>query len=284
MDELELTYDTMAEVPDGYAGLYEEKDGKAVLTKIKGIGGMRSATESVSRLEASLGKEREAHRATKEGLGRWKDLGKDVDEIHTILDRLPGLEAAAKGKLEGEEFDKAVEARVTGELRTKLGPLERELGQLRKTSDEVTKERDALQGNIRGRTIRDAVIDAAAKSKVIPAALEDVAMLAGAHLQVDDDGKVRTNEKAPMGAGMSANDWLTELQPQRPHWWPESEGGGSRGSGAPRAGGGRNPWSADAWNVTAQGAYEKEHGKEAAEKMAKAAGVDVYATRPAAKK
>jgi hypothetical protein len=281
MEELELTYDTMAEVPDGYAGLYEEKDGKAVLTKIKGLGGMRSATESVTRLEAALSKERGEHRETKASLGKWKDLGKEVDEMHTILDRLPGLEAAAKGKLEGEEFDKAVEARVAGELRTKLGPLERELKSAKTTLEEVTGERDALQGNIRTRTIRDAVVESAAKAKVIPAALDDVALLASTQLQVDDDGVVRTTDRFPGGAGMAVGDWLTELQPQRPHWWPESEGGGSKGAGAPRAGGGRNPWSRDAWNVTEQGRYEKEHGLDAAKKMAKAAGVDVYATEPA---
>jgi hypothetical protein len=45
-----------------------------------------------------------------------------------------------------------------------------------------------------------------------------------------------------------------------------------------------NPWSADNFSITAQGRYYREHGREAAERAAAAAGSSLGATKPPAAK
>jgi len=77
--------------------------------------------------------------------------------------------------------------------------------------------------------------------------------------------------------------FLTEMQDKRPHWWPKSVGGGAGGSGN-GFGGAANPWTAENWNMTQQGAYVKENGMDKATQMAKAAGTTVGGMKPAAKK
>jgi hypothetical protein len=73
------------------------------------------------------------------------------------------------------------------------------------------------------------------------------------------------------------------MQKQRPHWWPTSAGGGAGGGGG-GFGGEPNPFSAEHWNLTAQGAIIRDKGTAAAETLAKAAGTKIGATRPPLKK
>jgi hypothetical protein len=72
------------------------------------------------------------------------------------------------------------------------------------------------------------------------------------------------------------------MQQKKPHWWPMSRGGG--------AGGGQglgdminNPWSADSWNMTAQGRLYNENPTRA-KQLAEAAGTTIGGPRPKPKK
>lgn len=42
-----------------------------------------------------------------------------------------------------------------------------------------------------------------------------------------------------------------------------------------------NPWTRELWNITLQGAFLRKHGKAQAEQYARAAGVELGATKPA---
>lgn len=107
-------------------------------------------------------------------------------------------------------------------------------------------------------------------------------MLAERVFEVDDEGNVTTKDGVGVTPGIAADVWLTEMQDKRPHWWPQSQGGGAGGSGGGGAGG-KNPFSAEGWNLTEQGRLVREN-PEKADQMAKAAGTTVGGGRPAAKK
>ena len=74
---LELFYNSADEIPDGYAGLYTEKDGKWHLTGVKG---MKTETDTL-KLSKSLREEREAHKKTKDKLAKLGGDDVDIDEV-----------------------------------------------------------------------------------------------------------------------------------------------------------------------------------------------------------
>jgi len=265
---LKTVYDDINEVPEQHRDLYTERDGKFHLTGIEGI----KSQADIDRLQGALTKERNDHKATRDKLALFGEL--DPDEVHGKLDRLPELEAAAAGKLDETKIDELVEARI----RTKLAPVERELEKTRKERDDATVERDNLRGDIRSRDIRSKLTDAALKTKVVDTALEDILLLGERVFELGEDGSVTVKDGQGATPGITPADWLQEMQERRPHWWPPSEGGGSRGgSGAP---GGENPWRKDQWNTTRQGQMYRENPERAAQ-LAKQAGSSVGAVRPA---
>jgi len=274
---LKAIHEALAEIPEGFQSLYTEKNGRWELTGIDGV----KTPADVDRLQSSLTKERNDHKATKDRLGAWGDL--DHADVLSKLDRLPELEAAAKGKLDETEIEAIVARRVDGVLKSKLAPVERENKTLKQHLEEAQATASSLAGEKRQRVIHDAVRRELVSMKAVPEAHEDALMLAERVLEINEDGKVVTRDNVGVTPGLEPAAWLSELQAKRPHWWPGTSGGGAggnRGGGA----GGSNPWSADGWNLTAQGAYLRAQGRERAEQMAKAAGSHVGATKPAAKK
>lgn len=272
MDPLEITYDTMDDVPEAFRPLYSENDGKAVLT---GVNGMKTP-QDVANVQEALRKERTDHAAAKEALKPWKQLGDDPTEIAAKLDRIAELEAAAGGKLDDTKINEMVEAR----LGQKVGPLERQLKDLDMNLQTVTQERDALRNQIETRDMNDAVRSVATEMKVLGTAIPDVEMVAAQYLERDEttgEFVVKADAKG-VTPGVDVKQFMKEMQKLRPHWWPPSEGGGAGGGGG--VGGGTNPWSAKDWNLTEQGKYVREHGMAAAEKLAKAAGTKIGGSRP----
>lgn len=266
---LKAIHDKLEEIPEAYRELYTEKNGKWELT---GIAGVKTEAD-VNRLQTALNKEREEHKATKEKLSAWGDL--DVDDVHAKLDGLPALEAAAKGKLDDAKIEEIVQQRVEGTINSRVKPLERQILGLTKERDTAVAERDALSTEKRTRLITDDVRKALVDGKVIPEAQEDALILAERIFEVNEAGNVVTKE-----GGMSARDWLADMQPKRAHWWPANNGQGGRAG----SGGGSlmadNPWSAGNWNLTKQGEYIRQHGREKAAQAAKAAGSQIGATQP----
>lgn len=270
---LELIYEKKDDIPEAFRDLYTEKDGKWHLT---GVNGMKTQAD-VDTVKEALRKEREDHGETKKKLKPWGDL--DPDETLATLDRVKELEAAAGDKLDEEKLNEMVEAR----LAQKTGPLEREINKLKEENATLTGERDQLQGDMKRRDMNEAVRSAAVEAKVHQSAIPDIEIVAANMLEFDEDGKLITKDGLNgMTPGIDVKGFFQEMQKSRPHWWPESVGGGARGGGGPGGFSGPNPWSHDKWNMTEQGKIVREQGREVADRMAQQAGTTVGGTRPAA--
>lgn len=268
---LELIYEAATDIPSGFASLYTEKDGKWHLT---GVNGMKSQGD-IDRLQTALTKERTDHAAAKAALAPFTALGKTADELTALVDEEPTLRtqaAANGGKIDQAQIDQLVAAKVA--------PLERQITQLTATNAELTATNGELTGSIKNGKIKDALRAAGVELKVVDTAYDDVAMYGERIFDVLDDGSVVTKDGVGVTPGLDPKAWLTDQQKARPHWWPQSVGGGAGGGKGP--GGVTNPWSKDGWNLTAQGAFTRTHGEEAARNMAKAVGSDIGQTRPPA--
>ncbi len=280
---LQAIHDTVDEIPEAFRELYSEKNGKFELTGITGV----KTQADIDRLQTSLGKEREDHKTTKTSLGIWGDL--NHEEVMGKLDRMPELEAAAKGKLDDAQIDEVVNRRVEGTLNSRLAPVEREKKTLAEENATLKEENATLRGEKTKRSIHDAVREQLIKTKAIGDAHEDALFLAERVFEVRaDDGAVVTKEGVGVTPGVNADVWLGEMQEKRRHWWPDSVGSGAGGSNAGGSGGSlsgaANPWSLDGWNMTRQGSYLREHGRDRANQMAKAAGTTVGGGKPRPKK
>lgn len=278
---LSAIHESIDDIPEAFRELYTEKNGKFELTGIVGV----KTQADIDRLQTALEKERGVAKDLKTNLGVWGEL--DHEEVMAKLDKYPELEAAAQGRLDDTQIEEVVTRRVEGTINSRLAPVEREKSQLAKVNDELIGELSSLRNEKRQRLIHDSVREQLLKTKAIPDAHEDALFLAERVFEIrEDDGAVVTKENCGTTPGVSADVWLSEMQEKRRHWWPESSGGGAggSGSGAGLPTGGSNPWSADGWNMTKQGAYLREHGHDRATQMAKAAGTTLGGSRPRSKK
>lgn len=264
---LELSYDSLDNVDDAFHSLYTETDGVWNLT---GISGMKTQKD-VDTLQGSLAKERADHKAAKASIALWGDL--KPEETMVRLDRITELELAAEGKLDEEAIEKLVVAR----LGQATGPLQRQLDQATADGLTLTEENNSLRTERTNRTLDDNISTAANKLKVRPEAMADVRTIVSGMMELVD-GKAVTRDGLEVTAGVSAEQALTELQSSRFYWWPDSTGGGSRGGGV-SGHTGKNPFTAEHWNMTAQGVLYQQD-KDLATKLAKAAGTTVGGTRP----
>lgn len=256
---LEVVYENKDAIPAGYEDLYSEKDGKMVLTGVKGV----KTQQDVDKLQQALVKERNDHKATKQTYAPLAALG-SVDEIVANLDRIAELEA---GQGKG-----GAPADVEKLLQAKLAPLQREL----ETTKAGLVERDTLIASFKTKeqrqTIAEQVRKAAKVLKIRDTAVEDAVMYGQNLLTVDDAGNVVTRENAGVTAFVSAEELLRDLVAARPHWLEESVGGGSTGNRGGQ-GAGANPYSHDHWNLGEQMRIYKEN-PEKAKQMAARFGVD----------
>lgn len=267
---LKAIHDKQDEIEEVYRELYTERDGKWELTGISGI----KTQADVDRVQEGARKEREDHKETKVKLAAFDGL--EAEDVHKKLDRIGELEAAAADKIDEGKLEEMAEARA----KTRLAPVERENTRLKKENEALQGDNEGLKGESSTRRIHDEVRKHA--KGVIPEAMEDVLMNADRVFFVSEEGQILTKDNVGVTPGVTADIYFQEMQPKRPHWWPVSEGGGSKGSG--NAGGiPDNPWSKQHWNLTKQGQVFKEHGAEKAGQMAKLAGVEVGGTHPAEK-
>lgn len=269
---LKAIHDSVDEIPEEFRPLYTEKAGKYELTGIEGV----KTVADVNRLQSALEKERNDHKGTKTKFAVFGD--RNPEEVIQLLDRIPELEAAAAGKLDETKLNELVEGRI----KTKMAPLERELGTLKQGIAERDGVIDGFKGKDRTRTIHDEVRRAATSQKVLPEALEDALMLAERVFDLDESGRVIAKENVGCTPGVDPVVWFTELQSKRPHWWGPSQGGGAGGSRVPGQGG-ANPWAHETWNMTEQGKVLSEN-RTRAEQLAKSAGTSIGGARPAPRK
>lgn len=267
--ELEAVVDDINTVPEQFRELYTERNGKHEITGIKGM----KTQADVDRIQAGLVKERNDHKSTKERLAAFGEL--DPAKVQEELARLPELELAAKGKIDDNKINEIVETRI----KSRIAPIQRQLDQATTT----LKERDTIIGQFqekdRVRKISDEVRRAGVAGKVRDTAMDDALILAERVFEVTDDGKVVTKDNVGVTPGVDPAVWFQEMQTKRPHWWPESQGGGAGGSSGSGAGGTSNPWSKDGWNMTEQGKIQRQNPQRAAQ-LAKMAGTTVGGMRP----
>lgn len=252
----------------------DEKSGKFVLD-LEGFDGM----PQVKRLKDEAAQHRIKARDAEAKFEPFSKLGKTYDELQADLDRIPELEAAAKGKLDQAQIDQLVETRIKG----KLAPIERERDQLKG----AIAERDAKIGEYTAaevkRKVNNAVTKAARDAKVQDVALEDIELYGERLFEVQEDGSVVTKDNVGVTPGLSPKQWLEDMQSKRPHWWGTTAGGGAAGNRGGGGAGGVNPWSADGWNMTEQGNILRSKGRAEADRLAKAAGTTVGGKRPVKK-
>lgn len=276
--ELNAVYETKEKFEEGvveqYRDLYAERDGK---WEVVGIVGLKTQTD-IDNIKSALTKERDDHKTTKAKLTPWEGL--DAEDVKGKLDGYDELKAKADavdedGKVDKDKLDEIANARVA----TAVAPLNRELEELRTSNGTLTESNDGYAKADRTRTITEAVRKAAIEAKVITGALDDVLLLGERVFEITEDGSVLTRDAVGVTPGIAPSIWLTEMQPNRGHWWPLSEGGGAQGSGH-GATFTENPWSKEHWNMTHQGKVVREQGREKADQMAKSAGTTVGAARP----
>lgn len=268
--ELELVYDTEDAIPEAFRQLYTEKDGKWTFSAIRGL-----ATNShTPALESANKKLRDEVKALKADVAKFKGI--DAATIHEDLAELEELRATGGGQVDDKKVDEIVEARV----KRRVTGLEREVTALKEQLGEATTERDGLKAEAKRGKVTEAARAAAAKLKVQPEAIDDVMVYAERLFDIDDAGTITTRDGVGVTPGLTVEQWLTDRQKDRPHWWPRTTGGGAKDStGRSLA---ENPWTKANWSLSAQGAYVRAHGSEKAAAAAKAAGSSVGATAPPA--
>ena len=281
--KLQASYNTEEEIPEGYADLYTERDGKWVFTAITGI----KTQADVDRLTTTLSKVKAEVKEAKEKLAAFD--GVNLEEIEAqklaLEEAQAQLQAINKnGNLDPEKLEPIIAAR----LKQAVAPLERDKSNLERALEAQKKAFADKEGEVFQlrtamvtTTIERAIRDAAAEAKLIPTAILDATLQASRIFEMTEDGRIITADKFGATPGLSPKEWFADMQERSPHWWPQSVGGGSRG-GNNGGGANSNPWSSANWNVTAQGQYLKTNGVEKAAQMAERAGVKLGATRPAA--
>lgn len=267
--ELELSYDSQDDIPAGYEGLYTEKDGKQILTRVKGL----ATRENVTRLESSLQKERNDHKGTKQKYAALTSHG-TIDEVVAKLDSIPELEARAAGVKEPAQIDALVNAKVA--------PLQRTLDQANQTIVALKDENAGFKQKEVNNKIKDAVTSAATSLKLKPEAIADAIMYGERVLTLDESGNVVTRDGVGITPYLDPKSWLEEIVPTKQHWIQDSFGGDSQG-GKGRVDLTGNPYSHDNWSVTDQMALYKKN-PDKARQMAARFGVDVMNPQKPAKK
>lgn len=268
---LKTEYAKLDDIPDDtdVRDSYIEKGGKWVLN----LPGVKTEAD-VKKVQESLKKERDEHKATKEKFAPFAELG-DLDEVKAKLERIPELETAAKGKLNEADIEKIVAGRVETKLKTEKTTFDRELKKVVTERDTFKTENEQHKAATVRREIRDDVAVALKEGGVVDTAQDDVLILAERIFE-RVEGKTVTKDGIGVTPGLDAKAWLAEVGEKKPHWFAPSKGGGAKGGpgGSPITGA-ANPWSHEGWNLTNQGKFLKTHGEEKAKAMAKAVGVDM---------
>lgn len=275
MPQLSVTVDSLDSLPESIdpRELFTEQDGKFVLT---GVAGMKTQAD-VDTIKGYLQTERDEHKETKKKLRSFDGI--DADDVSTKLGRLAELEVLTKGQQ--EDFDTKLEELTEARVRSRLSPVERDLKKANDSLSELGEELTILRAEKVERTILDNLRVVAADTKLPSEAMPDAELLAQNIFTIDEHTGKPVTKANSLGftEGVEADVFMQELREKRPHWWPESRGGNATGSGG---GGGfpNNPFSGKHWNLTEQGRVIREHGREKADQMAKAAGTTVGGQRP----
>lgn len=260
--ELELQYSSMAEVPQGFESLYTEKDGKAVLTGVKGVSGFAAEKATLTK---SLNAEREAHKATK---AKLNEINTQVETLTTERDELQ-IKVESGGKPDDGKIAELVERRV----KLATGPLEKKVQAAESRASELESKLGEATQTIRSGKINSAIQEAANKAGIDPKMMTAAVRLLSSELDIDDTGNIIAREGGMFTPGLDLGGVLNEAKQHFPNLWPLSQGGGAKGAGG-LPDGQKNPFTYKDWNMTEQFSLMAKD-KPLAERLAKAAGVDL---------
>lgn len=271
---LQAIYDTLTDVPEQFHELYSERNDKFVLTGIEGV----KTQADVDQLKESLANEKRKHTETKDRYRPFFDL--DADDVLAKLDKYDELEAqleAGGNKIDEEKLNDLVEKR----LQTKMRPVQRQLDELTSANEELTATNQKYEQADFRRGVHDEIRAATLDAKIIPEAVDDLLMIGERLFERDDTGKFVTKDGVGVTPGIDAKYWLADHVENKPYLLQGSQGGGARTPNG-KSGGVVNPWTRENWNKSKQFRLAAED-PEMAKSLAKAAGVDVTATKPLAK-
>ncbi len=271
-------------IPTGtIADLFEEQDGKPVFV---GIPGMKTQAD-LDALQGVVTKERTAARTATATLAKWTALGESPEAVQALLDEVGTLKAQLEAG--GEKDPKRFEEAVAKAVAAKLAPVQRELD----TTKTTLAERDKTIGDYKAadatRKIHAQFIDACKQkdlnvvADVYTGAMADGLLFAERVFELSEDGRAVVRDGVEgLTVGTTPVDVLRDFRAKkmRSNWFPQDNGTGSDDTKGGGGGVGKNPWKHDTWDVTAQMKFIKEHGRDVAEKWAKAAGTTLTGGKP----
>lgn len=282
---LKTIYDNEADIPEGYAALYTERNGKWELTGVTGV----KTQADIDRVQSALVKERGDHKTLKDLYRPFEGLDPEVllaqeTELEETKAQLAAIKA--DGTIDETKLEPIIAARVA----QKVAPIERDkLALQRKLDDQgkVIVEREGevltLKSSITTGDITRQISDAAVEAKLLPTAISDAVRYGREVFEKTEDGRVITKDASGTTPGLSPKEWFKDQMDKTPHWWPASVGGNATGGGkggAPSRA--NNPWSKGSWNITKQGVLIRELGEEKAGQIAAQVGSHIGATKPSA--
>ena len=223
---LKSKYATKAEIPEGQAAFYLEKDGAFVLdadlSDHPTVVGLRENRDTILGEKKKLAEEHKAVVAALDGVKSTAGIT-DISELANVL----------KGKKTEKDAD--IEKLLSERTAAMKGELE-------KTIKELTERDSKNQAQLQVLLIDNAITAEATKAGVQPTAIPDV-LLRGRSLYKLVDGKPTPMEGDKVIYGkdglspMPPSEWLGRLTSEAPHLFTPSQGGGARpGEGSGRAG------------------------------------------------
>lgn len=276
---IKIQYEKKEDVPEAFAELYEERDGKWLLTGVEGL----KTQKDIDSVKGATDKERKARVEAEKRLAKFEKLekmeGLDIDSLLTAAEELaeikPQYEELMKGGGKGADVQKLVadaEKRGAAKAERELNREKEAHSSTRKLLDETNGRVTALDSTIRRGKIEAELTKVGAAQKLRPEALGDLLRYSDA-FEVDDDGKVQVKDGVGFTPGLDPSAWLADLKTAKPHWWPESTGGGAKGGNGGGGGNGKNPMAKGNFNITEINKLVRENPQQAL-RMAKEAGYD----------
>lgn len=203
---------------------------------------MADENTDITKLQAALQAERDAHKATK---------AQYLAPIRTAL----GL---------GEDANLDT---ITATLGTRLGDADKivadRTASLTAERDAAVAERDKISGERNAEKIDAAISAALSKSGIIAQNTEDATLILRGVLEVNKDGRVVTKAAPNVVPGQSAEQFVMgQLKTMRTHYWPGNTSGGARG-GSHSAPSGLDVSAFRTGNVTKMMAAIAAHGERA---------------------
>lgn len=286
---LKTIVDSLDDVPEAARGAYTlDEESKKYKLDVDDVVS-KSRFEEFRTNNKKLAKEKEDLAKRYEGVDpdEYKTLKSrevvDPEELQSLKDELAALkETGEKGKQQ-----------TKAELEEQISNLQKK--QKKEQADLLAKHKeivDGLNGKIsaQSQALAKALIDSqittvALDNSVRPEAMTDVAARANKVFSIEDGHVVAHQEDGSKWISdatdkyLTVGEWLKMLVKEAPHLFKDSSGTGSggnqsvKGNGQAQTGKEPNPWKKDTFSRTNQAIYIKEHGPEAARKMAIAAGV-----------